>query len=167
MKPRFGIVPRVVVGLLPLAMLGLVLITGPGCGKQEEEKEYESQLDEWKASHFSVEPQASRYYGPAPFTVKLWTTTLNATGTVKYEWAFGDGTTSTEATPTHTFAKPGLYSIGVAGTDPNGERDGGSVIVRSETPEEAEKNKDAERDAAEAEEERNKDAAKTGDLGEN
>ena len=37
----------------------------------------------------------------------------------------------------HTFTKPGPYTVGVVVTDATGERDGGSVIVRAMTPEEA------------------------------
>ncbi|WP_116452192.1 PKD domain-containing protein [Blastococcus litoris] len=40
--------------------------------------------------------------------------------TLTYAWDFGDGTTSTEANPTHTFASTGSYSVTLTVTDPGG-----------------------------------------------
>ena len=42
-------------------------------------------------------------------------------GTItKYEWSFGDNTTATEATPTHTYQKEGNYTVTLTVTDNNG-----------------------------------------------
>lgn len=144
-------IARMALAIVTPFVLAAPLSLVSGCGGKEPEKQYEDQGEEWDATHFSVVPEVNRYYGLAPFTAKFWTTVQNADGPVKFEWTFGDGTTSVEAAPTHTFTKPGLYTIGVAGTNPKGERDGGVIIVRSETPEEAEKNRAAEEGANEAE----------------
>lgn len=37
-----------------------------------------------------------------------------------YRWAFGDGATSTEAAPTHTYAEAGLYTVTLTVEDPAG-----------------------------------------------
>lgn len=48
--------------------------------------------------------------------------TNNTTGTppLQYEWDFGDGGTSTQANPSHTYTDLGVYSVSVSVTDPNG-----------------------------------------------
>ena len=33
------------------------------------------------------------------------------TGDISYAWTFGDGSTSTEANPTHIYAEPGTYTV--------------------------------------------------------
>ncbi len=46
--------------------------------------------------------------------------TGNATGGTapyNYTWYFGDGTTSSSQNPTHTYAQPGLYNVGLATMD--------------------------------------------------
>ncbi|PSR55206.1 hypothetical protein AHMF7605_17680 [Adhaeribacter arboris] len=46
--------------------------------------------------------------GYAPFTAKFTNSTTGATG---YLWDFGDGTTSTEATPSHVYTQDGNYRV--------------------------------------------------------
>jgi gliding motility-associated-like protein len=46
--------------------------------------------------------------GFAPFKANFTNTT---TGATSYLWEFGDGTTSTEVAPAHTFANPGAYVV--------------------------------------------------------
>lgn len=46
--------------------------------------------------------------GPAPLTVVFTNTSQNATS---YLWIFGDGTTSTEVSPTHVYNTPGTYNV--------------------------------------------------------
>ncbi len=43
----------------------------------------------------------------------------NAVGAVNYEWSFGDGSTSGEAEPTHTYATAGTYSVTLTASDSN------------------------------------------------
>ncbi len=54
--------------------------------------------------------------GCAPFTVTFGNGSINA---VTYQWAFGDGGTSTQATPTHTYLSPGTYNVRLIATNPN------------------------------------------------
>lgn len=39
---------------------------------------------------------------------------------VTYAWSFGDGATSSEAAPRHTYAKPGIYEVRLRATDETG-----------------------------------------------
>jgi len=55
--------------------------------------------------------------GCAPFGV---TFTNNTSGTNTYVWNFGDGTTSTAISPSHTFASAGTYIVSLVATTANG-----------------------------------------------
>lgn len=56
--------------------------------------------------------------GPAPLTVHFSST---STGTITgYAWDFGDGTTSDEADPTHTFVAEGIYTVTLTVTNSGG-----------------------------------------------
>jgi gliding motility-associated-like protein len=43
-----------------------------------------------------------------------------AAGTVQYDWSFGDGTTSTQVTPSHSYAAPGIYTVRLLATSDKG-----------------------------------------------
>ncbi len=66
----------------------------------------------------SVAISASIIEGPAPLEVSF---TAEVRGTVvSYYWDFGDGSTSTEASPTHTFTAEGSYTVKLVVTAPDG-----------------------------------------------
>src|SRR5690606_8420873 len=54
--------------------------------------------------------------GCAPLVVQFGNTSSNATS---YFWNFGDGATSTNTTPTHSFNTPGAYSVMMVAINPN------------------------------------------------
>ena len=57
--------------------------------------------------------------GTAPLDVKF---TDKSTGKVTgWNWDFGDGTTSTEQNPTHTYSAPGTYTVVLTVTGPGGD----------------------------------------------
>jgi PKD repeat protein len=49
-------------------------------------------------------------FGSPPLSVSFTSEVECTGGEVKYQWDFGDGTTSTEANPVHTYTKPGDYT---------------------------------------------------------
>jgi hypothetical protein len=119
--------------LVAVALLALV----GGCGKGQEPQTADDGDFEEHPVGFSAIPDAKPFYGPAPFTSEFSVDVKNAKGAVKILWDFNDGSPrTTEASPKHTFPKPGQYTVGVQVTDSDGEIDGGSVIVRSMTDEE-------------------------------
>ncbi|RKN44375.1 ThuA domain-containing protein [Micromonospora endolithica] len=66
----------------------------------------------------SAEPTS----GPAPLTVTFSSSGSRDPdgGELTYAWAFGDGQTSTEANPTHTYATAGNYTAQLTVTNPKG-----------------------------------------------
>lgn len=54
-----------------------------------------------------------------PIPYELWVWNLS-NGNVAYSWDFGDGTTSTEAYPTHTYSGNGPYNLCLTVADNNG-----------------------------------------------
>ena len=65
-------------------------------------------------SKFSASPTS----GKAPLTVRF---TDQSTGSpTSWKWTFGDGNTSTEKNPVHTYNKTGLYSVTLTASNANG-----------------------------------------------
>ena len=61
---------------------------------------------------------ANATFGPAPLAVQF--TDLSGGTPAAWSWDFGDGNTSTERNPVHTYALPGKYSVSLeagAGTE--------------------------------------------------
>ncbi|MDZ7263665.1 MAG: discoidin domain-containing protein [candidate division KSB1 bacterium] len=56
--------------------------------------------------------------GFGPLTVQFVNRTIG--NAEKYLWDFGDGTTSTEKNPTHTYTEPGRYSVSLTSSGPDG-----------------------------------------------
>ncbi|UYQ65559.1 ThuA domain-containing protein [Streptomyces peucetius] len=78
-----------------------------------------------------AEASADKTSGQAPLRV-----TFSAAGTtdadgdsLAYSWDFGDGNTSTEANPVHTYAENGTYTATVTAKDPTGRTGSASVHV--------------------------------------
>jgi PKD repeat protein len=61
---------------------------------------------------------ASPLSGQAPLAVSF--TDLSSNGPTSWLWSFGDGATSTEQSPTHTYAAPGLYDVSLTATNAAG-----------------------------------------------
>lgn len=59
----------------------------------------------------------SEVSGDAPLGVSFVNQT---TGAVSYLWDFGDGTTSTDASPSHVFTQPGIYNVTFSAFGTNG-----------------------------------------------
>ena len=56
--------------------------------------------------------------GTAPLTVNF--TDQSAGDITSWSWDFGDGATSTEQNPTHTYIEPGTYTVSLTVTGPGG-----------------------------------------------
>jgi len=65
----------------------------------------------------SVSISANPNYGAATLAVTFTSTILGGTGPLTYSWAFGDGSTSTSASPTHSYTASGKYLAQVTVTD--------------------------------------------------
>ena len=46
---------------------------------------------------------------------------INGSGYITYSWDFGDGGTSTETNPVHTYAGDGSYNVTLTATNANGD----------------------------------------------
>ena len=69
--------------------------------------------------------------GPAPLPVDFSGVLSSDPGgtVVGYGWDFGDGGTSTEAEPSHTYASPGNYTVTLTVTDNAGATDTASQVI--------------------------------------
>lgn len=83
----------------------------------------------WKITlvHYDDPSQEPPIPGPKPVagfttTVDGLTVTFNNTSqdATSYAWDFGDGGTSTEASPVHTYAVSGIYDVSMTATNANG-----------------------------------------------
>jgi len=71
-----------------------------------------------KYAPFKADFSASPTSGPAPLNVKF---TDKSPGNISsWEWDFGDGSSSTEQNPSHTYTDPGLYAVTLAVSWPEG-----------------------------------------------
>ena len=75
-------------------------------------------------------PSASVVSGSAPLKVQFGKgNSSDDKGIVSYKWYFMDGTTSSEANPTHTFTKPGTYKVILSVHDQEGLENGRIIII--------------------------------------
>jgi len=77
----------------------------------------------------STSASASRLLGEAPMSVTFTAPISGGLGPFTYHWAFGDGGTSTAASPTHSYASAGAYSAAVTVSDTLGETAAAQVNV--------------------------------------
>lgn len=71
----------------------------------------------WITVGFSATIQASPTSGFGPLDVDFTSTVSGGTAPYTYAWNFGDGSTSTAANPSHTFASGGKYGVVLNVTD--------------------------------------------------
>jgi PKD domain len=79
--------------------------------------------DESGGGTFDVTGNADHFAGPTPLISRFTATSKNAKGDVSYRWRFDDGTTSREQNPTHSFPRPGYYTVIVDALDEEGNND--------------------------------------------
>lgn len=110
------------------ALSAALVITACGGDKKEEHKLDDPNPDNTK---FHVGADATRFGGPAPLTIKFYSTPFNKKkgDPVYWRWRFDDGTPhSEEQNPTHTFPKPGYYQVLMEARTPTGH-DAWNLIV--------------------------------------
>ncbi len=77
-----------------------------------------------------INPTASPTTGPAPLTVSFDADASDPDGQIaSYSWNFGDGQTSTQAAPTHTYQNPGAYTVNLTVTDNAGAAVHATMII--------------------------------------
>jgi len=76
---------------------------------------------------------ADTYSGDAPLEVNFEGWVFGGDAPLSYYWMFGDGTSSTQQDPTHTFTSDGVYTVTFIATDNNGDSDADSVDILVET----------------------------------
>lgn len=104
MKKKFWIY-----AIFSLALSGLLFTS---CSSNDDEEEPEPTLN----ASFECEG----YFRPAPQEVVF---TNKSTLAVSYEWDFGDGETSTEENPVHTYQEKGEYTATLTATGEDGSTD--------------------------------------------
>ncbi|MEJ1222371.1 PKD domain-containing protein [Sediminicola sp. 1XM1-17] len=82
---------------------------------------------------------ASTISGDAPLTVNFTGSNstddnFDGTGTLNYSWTFGDGNTSTESNPTHTFNGIGIFNVDLVVTDGGGLTNLSSLSITVNDP---------------------------------
>ncbi len=81
-------------------------------------------------------PSADFSYSADGRTVSFTDESSNPDGSIAtYTWSFGDGASSTQASPVHTYASDGTYTVTLSVTDSDGMTDDVSREVTVETPE--------------------------------
>ena len=70
-------------------------------------------------SEMVVAISSNKAVGTASLTVEFEAEVLKGTAPFEYFWTFGDGTNSTESTPSHTYADPGKYFVNLTVVDVN------------------------------------------------
>ncbi|WP_206503287.1 PQQ-dependent sugar dehydrogenase [Streptomyces chrestomyceticus] len=77
-----------------------------------------------------AEAKADRTSGQAPLRAKFTAAATDADGDpLTYTWDFGDGTTSNQQNPAHTYRKDGTYTATVTAKDPGGRTGTASVYL--------------------------------------
>ena len=72
-------------------------------------------------SSFLITASATPTTGPAPLPVQFSETLQGGTAPYQYSWTFGDGGTSTEATPSHVYTANGSFNVVLTVVDHGGQ----------------------------------------------
>ncbi len=82
------------------------------------------------------EPEVVSFFVDFSFDVDDFTVTFTneSTDATSYSWDFGDGNTSTEENPTHTYAAEGAYDVVLEGTGATGSKEVTKTVTISLNP---------------------------------
>ena len=90
--------------------------------------------DKGGGGNFDVSGNADHFAGPTPLIARFTAKSKNGKGDVSYRWRFDDGTTSKEQNPTHTFSRPGYYTVIVDALDEEGNNDRQTFLLGAWPP---------------------------------
>lgn len=106
---------------LPVLAIGVFLTLVTGCSKDEEDS----------APPAVAAPTANFSFSNGECTVPCAVTFSNSSANaVSYSWDFGDGGSSTETNPSHTYTSPGSRSVSLTATNSAGAA---NVITKTVT----------------------------------
>ncbi len=114
--------------LIKLALVPGVLalvLTAAGCGGSSSKK---------GTGTISLTVDADRFAGPTPLNSKFSAKPKDAQGQVFYRWRFDDGTQSEEQNPSHSFPRPGYYTVIVDARDESGNNTRQSLLLGAWPP---------------------------------
>lgn len=110
---------RLILAAFVPGVLALALFAG-GCGGGNDNK---------SSGTLEAKADADRFAGPVPLSSKFSATAKNAHGKVQYRWRFDDGTQSEEQNPSHTFPRPGYYTVILDVRDESGNNARQSLLL--------------------------------------
>ena len=90
--------------------------------------------DKGGGGNFDVSGNADHFAGPTPLIARFTAKSKNGKGDVIYRWRFDDGTTSKEQNPTHSFQRPGYYTVIVDALDEEGNNDRQTFLLGAWPP---------------------------------
>ena len=90
--------------------------------------------DKGGGGNFDVSGNADQFAGPTPLISRFTAKSKNAKGDVIYRWRFDDGTTSEEQNPTHSFPRPGYYTVILDALDEDGNNDRQTFLLGAWPP---------------------------------
>ncbi|MFH0967940.1 MAG: PKD domain-containing protein, partial [Methanobacteriota archaeon] len=103
-------------------------ITGPGGEDQMEQNILVKQsVGESKKAQLKAAFSTYSSQGPAPFSMSFLDTSTG--GITDWNWDFGDGATSTEQSPRHTYTTPGTYPAYLTVIGPSGQSRTDATLV--------------------------------------
>ncbi len=77
----------------------------------------------------SASASATPQSGYAPLQVSFFGNASGGNAPLQYQWNFGDGATSTDQNPTHSYASTGTYTATLVVTDANNDSDSATVAI--------------------------------------
>lgn len=107
------------VSLLALAVNGCGASTAEGGAKGGDPVDSTPIVSATANITTGIVPQAIDFTGVA----------AGGDGTLSYDWDFGDGSTSTDQNPSHTFVQPGTFSAKFKATDADGDFGSATVTI--------------------------------------
>lgn len=113
--------------ILAMLVVAIILSSGIGAaiifGSQYLQEEEDKKLD--------VKIFTDKTEGYTPYKINFSSVITNYDGKLKYYWEFGDGETSKEQEPSHTYTGNGSYVCTLKVTDSQGKKDNDSIVISS------------------------------------